>query len=265
MMRKLYFIVLIILQAACTSAQEGVILGKRISKDTPYAISLPNAQNPNHVRLEVRKGEIASNGGRAEIMAENSGFEQDYSFEFKVVKFAYEQNKHFIIADWHHSTALHNLAKEKGETLFSPIVIHIVGNSIVLADRAGRYVGEVGSLKENSKFKMNLMKVPLKMNEWNKISIKIRWAENNTGAIDASINGIRVNKENIRTTYSMKYPNFFKLGIYRNLTYDNDSVLEFRNMKVGGKALVPNFNRKLTGEKNNNEKIIKSVKEKYRN
>jgi len=255
-------ILIFFLTLYCCNSQN-TILGKRLSMDNNYAITLPNKNYPNHVRLEVRSGDIASNGGRAEIIAENSAFEEEYSFSFKVVKYKYESEKHFILADWHHATALHKFAKEKGENLYSPLVVHLIGDNIVLANRAGRFTGKVGNLKLQPSFLMNMLRVPVNYQGWNHVYVKIKWSDSNKGAIYAKINSKKVRKENIRTTYDMAYANFFKVGIYRNLTYKTDAVFEFKNMKVGDRLLVPNFSRRLTGEKNNNKDVIKSIQEKH--
>lgn len=264
--RRFYKVALInILILLCVSCYgQSAIKGKRISRNNVYAITNPDPKRPNYVRMEVRKGEIASNGGRAELMAENSGFEQEYSFSFKVEKYHYELDKHFIIADWHHSTELHKIAASKGENLYSPLVVHLVGDNIVLANRAGRFTGEVGDLILDSKFKMNMLRVPIDYNGWNDVYVKIVWADKNQGSVYAKINDKEIYVKNIRTTYDMNYANFYKVGIYRNLTYASDAIFLFKDLMVGNKMLVPDFSRKLTGEKNNDERIIKSVQEKHK-
>jgi len=259
--RLFYLVGVMLLYVSCYSQE--VIKGKRISRSNDYAITLPNKNNANHVRLEVKAGDIASNGGRAEIMAEHSGFEQEYSFSFKIHKYKYELDKHFILADWHHSTELHRIASRKGENLYSPLVVHLIGDRIVLANRAGRYTGTVGNLKLDPNFTMNMLRVPINYKGWNTVYVKIKWSDKANGAIYAKINGKELNAEGVRTTYDMEYPNFFKVGIYRNLTYQTDAIFEFKDMKVGNKRLIPDFNRKLTGEKNNDPKVIEAVRKKF--
>lgn len=258
MKRYLGFVFLLTVTCMNSFGQK-VFKAKRVSINKDYAISSPSNNDKSVVRFEVRPGDYASSGSRSELMYTNLGNTSHFEFSFRAVQLT-DEKLWFHISDWHVGTDLFKAVISKGVKLYSPLMLDIENNSIVLNSRAGVYTGDVYNLKRDAKKRMKIYSSPL-LSGWNTVSIDIVWSDTDNGQITANVNGNKQVISNIRTTYDMAYPNFFKVGIYRSPQHLTTSILEFKNIIVGDNSIVPNFDRAASGEQNNNPVLIK----KYQN
>lgn len=218
--------------------QETFLRGRRVSANRKYAITSPNREDETLFRCEVREGDYASNGSRAEVKL-TPFFGNHYEFEFRLVKYEF-QGQWFSIADWHQQPVVSRKRMAEGKDAVPPLSVRLVGDQIVLYNKAQ---------SENTGETVRMFSAPISEN-WNSVSIKITWSDNNNGSLDITLNGKQKFVKGIATTYDTVNPVFFKVGIYRNGNYKGRSVIEFRNVKVDGRIIVPDYGRSTLGGEN---------------